>query len=206
MNKELASILKSKISDLPFIDVLAGLAQTVVQDDPIHEDSAAMLVRRFPVSYDTNQPNDCMGGPERSLIPDSSKKSIIYFEDFGSQSTGRLHNLPTFTSNLRLICWMNRAKITGNIYSEISGRCMSLIIDRLVGKNPINQGMFTRLIINVARIPPQEVALFGRYTYEERDRQYLRPPFEFFGIDFSCNYAINTKCLDQTQWNNETCF
>lgn len=204
MNKEIAHILKGKIKDLPFIDVIAGMAQTVTRDQP-QDEGAAMIQQRFPVSSDTSLPNGCEGGPEFLLIPDSSRKSIIYFEDFGIQSTGREHGLPTFNSSIRLIAWLNRAKLTGDHYAEISGRAMAMIINLLAGRNPENVDMFTRLSVSVARIPPQEPALFGRYTYDETLRQYLRPPFEFFGIDFTCRYAANISCLNQIQWNNESC-
>lgn len=204
MNKEIAHVLKDKIKGMPFVDLLAGMAQTVTRSQPQGE-GEIMFQERFPVSSDTNQPDGCLGGPEFILIPDSNRKSVIYFEDWGIQATGRDKGLPTFNSSIRLVAWLNRSKLTGNAYSEISGRAMAMIIDALTGRNPENVDMFTRLTVSVARIPPQEPALFGRYSYNEEQRQYLRPPFEFFGIDFTCRFAANLKCLNDTQWNNESC-
>ena len=206
MQKELASLLKTKLADLPFIDMLAGMVQTVTTEEQ-DEAGIAKIIKRFPVSYDTNIPvKDCFGGPERMLIPDSRRKSIIYFEDYGITQTEKKHTMFGYNSSLRLICWMNRALLVGDMYTEISGRCMAMIIEKLAGKNPENIGMFSQLRIDVARIPPQDPALFNRYTYSEPDRQYLRPPFEFFGIDFSSRFFINPKCLSETQWNQQTCY
>lgn len=206
MNKELSSLLKKKLLTLPFIDVLAGMVQTVTRDNMQEDDGIGKTTKRFPVSYDTNLLEECLGRPEKMLIPDSSRKSIIYFEDYGIVNTDKKHGLYGYNSSVRLICWMNRALLVGDVYAEISGRCMAMIIERLAGHNPENNGLFTELRVDVARIPPQDAALFGRYTYNEQDRQYLRPPYEFFGIDFSCRYYVNSKCLNETQWNQQICY
>lgn len=205
MNKELCSVLRNKLTGLPFADVLAGMVQTVSQADPNQDDSApAVIQKRFPVSYDVIGAGNCVG-TEVILLPDSSKKSIIYFEDFGVQVTGRLHGMVGYNSSVRLICWLNRANLVGDHYQEISGRCMASVVDSVLTRNPENVGMFTRLIVNVARIPPQDPALFGKYTYDETTRQYLRPPFEFFGIDLTCTYQAPANCLNGINWNLQKC-
>jgi hypothetical protein len=204
MNQELAILLRNKLVGLPFVEVLAGLAKTVTTEDPIGEgDRPSVVTKRFPVCADTLGP--ACQGKEVVLNPDSRRKSIIYFEDFGISSTGKIHGHNTFNSSLRLVCWLNRANLVGGHYEVISGRVMAAILARLVGGNPESDGLFTRLTIDVARIPPQDAALFGRYTYNEVDRQYLRPPFEFFAIDFTCKYAVSSKCLADINWNVELC-
>lgn len=202
MQKELSRVLRNKLTGLPFVDVLAGLAQTVTTEEA-NQETGAKIVKRFPVSYDVLG-KECEG-TEISLIPDSDRKSIIYFEDFGIATNGRLHGQTQYISNLRLICWMNRANLVGGHYVPIAGRCMSSMIDIFVGKNPEHVDMFIRLAISVARIQPQDAGLFNRYTYNEADRQYLRPPFEFFGIDLSCTYQVPAKCLGAINWNLEQC-
>lgn len=205
MNKELAKVLKTRLLNLPFVDVMAGLAQTVTRDDQDSE-TAGKITTRFPVSYDTNQPVDCLGGPEKLLIPDSNRKSIIYFEDFGiTEAQGRTGR-SEYTSSIRLVCWMNRALLVGDIYKEVSGPAMAIIIEKLKFENPINFGMFQGLRCQVSRIPPQEAGVFGRYTYTEQQRQYLRPPFEFFAIDFVCKFYVSPNCIDQIQWTQKTCY
>lgn len=204
MNKELATVLRAKLAGLPFVDLLAGMAQTVTQADPNQDENApAVITKRFPVTYDATGTTDCIG-QEVPLIPDSNRKSIIYFEDFGITVTGRTHGIVGYSSNLRLICWLNRANLVGSHYTEVSGRCMASIVDALVTKNPENVSMFTRLAVNVARIPPQDAALFGKYTYETV-RQYLRPPFEFFGVDLTATYQAPASCLGAINWNLQQC-
>lgn len=202
MQKELTNILKGKLLTLPFADLVAGLAQTLTYTDT-NEDGAT-VTKRLPVSYDVWNGGDCTG-KEIALIPDSSRKSIIYFEDYGIAPAGVLHGLQGYIASLRLVCWLDRSKLVGDAYTEIAGRCQASIIGVLCNTNPKNSGMFQRLSLKLQRIPPQDPALFARYTYNETDRQYLRPPFEFFGIDLTAAFYVSAKCLEGINWNVEAC-
>jgi hypothetical protein len=205
LQKELANILKGKLLILPFADLVAGLVQTLTTQEP-SADNATTITTRRPVAYDvTIVGGDPCAGKEVALMPDSRRKSIIYFEDYGISTTGTLRGLTGYNSSLRLIAWLDRSKLVGDSYTEIAGRCQSAIVSILAHKNPENIGMFTRLQIDVAKIPPQDPALFGKYTYNETDRQYLRPPFEFFGIDFTCRFYVPEKCLTGIPWNVTAC-
>lgn len=203
MNKELCSILRNKLLGLPFIDLAAGMVQTLTTTD-LDEQNVTKITKRQPVSYDVVGGGSC-AGTEVSMIPDSSRKSILYFEDLGVVATGRIHQQTAFNSTIRLVLWMNRANLVGGPYVEISGRVMATIIDLITGLSPQNIYPFSRLTIAVQRITPQDAAIFLKYTYSEADRQYLRPPFEFFAIDFSCKYTIPARCLSGINWNLQTC-
>ena len=208
MQKELAVILRDKIKELPFVDVLAGLVLTQsIEEVRDSEGGAGFPVTfRYPVSSDVLQPEACESR-ELALVPDSGRKSIIYFEDFGITSTGGPKSgFTQYNSSLRLVCWMNRANLVADAYQHVSGPAIAMIVQRLAHKNPQSIGIFTRLTIEVARIPEQSASLFGRYNYRETDRQYLRPPFEFFGIDFTCRYQISARCLDEINWNQKSCY
>jgi hypothetical protein len=202
MNHELSTILKTKLAGLPFLDLVCGMVQTQITDDPIGEEGATVQ-KKIPVTYDHNEV--ACKGKEIHPIPDSSKKSIIYFEDFGIGVQGKERGLTKFQSSLRLICWMNRSKLTGNHYTPVAGRAMAAIIQQIANQNPFSSGLFQRTLVRVARIPPQDIGLFGRYTYNEKDRQILRPPFEFFGIDFSIDFSADSKCLEGITWNTQSC-
>jgi hypothetical protein len=202
MNKALCLVLRDKLVGLPFVDVLAAMAQTLTRDD-VNQDTQLGYTKREPVS------TDCLGieceGREVSLIPNSNRKSIIYFEDYGISTTDVWHGHTGYNSSIRLVCWLNRLNLVGNKYQDVAGRMMAAIIARLCTGNPQNVGMFIRLTVQVARIPPQDPALFSRYTYFESDRQYLRPPFEFFAIDFNCKFYVPANCLQDIDWNVQGC-
>ena len=206
MNKELASVLRNKLTGLPFVEKLAGLVQTVEDLTFSDDDTQTILYRkRFPVSYDVvGAGNDCTGR-EKDLQPDSSKKSIIYFEDFGSRVNTLNDGMIDFASSLRLVCWLNRNLLVGDAYQEITAYCMTAIIGKLCNPKYQNLGIFAQLLVKPTIIPAQNSDLFSRYTYDQNVRQYLRPPYEFFGIDLQCTYKSSSKCYDAINFNNPTC-
>jgi hypothetical protein len=208
MNKELAHVLRLRLVPLPFADVVAGLAQTLTSIKAIGDEEAKTnITQKFPVSYDVSVAGqECMG-QEWPLIPDSNKKSIMYFEDFGISLTERHNNMNYYTSRLRFICWMNRANlVSSGIYTEVAGPAMNAVINKLQGTGATSQGMITALTVQVTTIPPQDAALFGRYSYDENTRQYLRPPFEFFGLDLTCKYRVSDDCIQDIDWTGTSCF
>lgn len=203
MNKEVARVLKNYIKDLPFVDLIAGLVQTVRIKIPVGGDDGGdkLLETRIPVSYDTEEGIECIG-KERELIPNSDRKSIIYFEDYGSTPNKDTHGLIGMDSKLRLVCWLNRALLVGDTYAEVTTPAMGMILNALPMGNPVNKGDLTRLRVSASHIPIQDASIFGKYTYEEAETQYLRPPYEFFAIDLQINFTLSPKCGEKVNWNN----
>lgn len=199
MNKELAHELKTLVSNLPFVEVYAGMVQTVEYADPIdgQKEGARAGRKRMPVAYDTSIENCNNSFKENPLVPNSARKGILYFEDGGVSKIKKTAKGYEMQSTLVLVCWMNREKINGNKYDEISGKCMIAIFEKIVNDNPMNVGIFTRLKIKPNRILQQNKNVFSLYTYDETVNQYLRPPFEFFAIELICTYTVPSSCINQ---------
>ena len=202
MNKEISKILRDKLREgdgLAFVEKYVGMVQTVVRDDP---NEGATKKSRFPVATEVFINNICQSN-EQIITPDSGLKGLIYFEDNGTNPDGK-----KYVSNLTLICWINRAKIVSNIYSEITGIAIQNILNKIgVDENPENVSMFQGLTVSLTKIFPQEASLFSKYTYDESVTQYLRPPFEFFGLGLQIKYGINSKCIEPlTITENEVCY
>jgi hypothetical protein len=201
MNKELATVYRQKIQHLPFIGIISGLVYTLSMD----MGGDTKVVKRFPASYDTNdEGNPCFTNPERDLVPDNGKKSVIYFEDNGLSQVIR-NNREVWQSRIRLICWLNRSKLTGNTYTQIAGAVMSEIIYHLKTTNPQNTGIFKRLETVVANIPAVDPALFGRYTYDETVKQYLMPPYDYFAVDLVSYFEVPFNCMEGITWTSLDC-
>lgn len=198
MTKALCNYLKEKLKYVSFIDVLAGLALTITENQTTGGDTPesvlTTITNRFPVSDDTNQDPSAFG-PEINLIPNSGRKSIVYFEDFGvAAGTNRGRN-QVYTASIRCVAWFNY-ELLGYVNEPKTGATLqATIINKLTTGNPENFGAFSRLMCSVVRIPPKDAALFGRYTYNEAQRQYLRPPFDFFGIDLSLKFEVSGECF-----------
>ena len=104
MTGALAAILRTYLQGLPFVDRLAGVVRTVTITG---EDGKR---KAFPVACNVTNA-DCTAGRYQDLVPDSSRKSVMYFEDGGTVLTGLLKGDPQFRSTIRLIGWLNLKKM-----------------------------------------------------------------------------------------------
>ena len=203
MVKELATILKSQLNNIAFLEVIAGIVQPVI-DVKFQDDGGVKFPKKIPVSYDTSKGKTAFLGSERQLVPDKNYKSILYFEDFGSQSEtrGRANTL-NWNTNLRLVCWMNKTKLGYAADADITMKCMDQVLHRLVKGVGFNQLGITKLFVTASRVVQQDAAIFSRYNYDEAELQYLRPPYEYFAIDLNCRYeAKRIACMGEGYTSN----
>ena len=205
MIKELCKTLRDRLqfkADLPFIDVYAGLVQTATYK--IEDENGNPVTKRLPVSYDTNLAAGCGSSPEKALTPDSTKRGIIYFEENGgvqvvkNLSGGRVQ----YKASLIAVLWLNRQKITGDAYSEISAKAYHDVIGKL--KNRSISMPFVNLNVQDTRFR-QEPSIFAKYSYDETVLQFLRPPFEYFAIDLTVSFILKGGCLPAIEINQNNC-
>lgn len=208
MNKEIAHILKERLASnggLPFVEVLAGLAQTVEYKQENSDGNP--ITKRMPVGYDATTPEGCTVSPERALIPDSTRKGILYFEDLGATFIDRVSGgHMRYRSTLVLVCWMNRALLVGDHYAEITSHCVTTILGKLNIRRPKNEPPFSRMAVTPGRILQQNASVFSRYTYDETVTLYLRPPYEFFGMELTVDYCIHPDCLTTLEYKDPVCY
>lgn len=190
MNKEIASIVKDKIKDLPFIDKIAGMVKTIETTEKTEVPKPNVI--RFPASVDVQQLPPLKQWEYADLVPNSAKKSIFYFENRGNKIGTVNGRGVEMESTIRLIGWMNSKFPVGSDALAISS-----ILKRLAGLQPFNSGLFTRIRITPTAILDQEDKLFSKYTYDEKILQFLMLPFHAFGIDLTVNYILAANCLPE---------
>lgn len=205
MNKEVAHILKERLAEFQFVDVVAGMAQTV--EYATNDGDGRKVLQRMPYSTDVAKANDCHIGEERALVPDSKKRGVLYFEDMGlnfrdRDSNNHLH----FSSKLILVCWMNKARLVGDNYLDVSTYALTQALDKMKVKTISNVGNFSRFNVMPGRILRQDKSVFSRYSYDETINQYLMPPFEFFGIELDISFSIHPKCVEKITLTDPSCY
>ena len=196
MNQAIADIIKTKIADLDFVDKIAGLVQTVYMD--ITNENNVKVPKAYPVACCTTA-EDCKQGAYNDLAPDSKYKTVIYFEDGGvsfERSTGT-HKY--YRSNLRLVCWINVAKLKEqtcytNLTCTVSAHLIADII-RHLPTIPENISPFDQVSIEVTNQVVRSNSIFSAYTYNEKQTQYLLSPYDFFALDIQTDFAL---CLTGT--------
>lgn len=204
MTSELANILKEKISGLLIAEKLAGLVVAVEKVQPT-DIPGAFVVTKFPASVDSNYEECISSGCYKDLVPNSSVKSVIYFEDFGTKAQGSKDSGSyKYVTRLRLICWLNNRLIQ-------SGECRSinhLIITQireLLEVGYFNEGDFKKIRITLESVIDNDYNLFSRYTYPKEAVKFLMHPYEAFGMDLSCEYSVSPSCIPDYILNPESC-
>lgn len=135
----------------------------------------------YPVLNKTQKvPGSRDGFVYKDAIPNDSKKSIVYWEDYGSTTILNAPRYKRMESTVRLVIWMNFKKIgSEKTYDE----CVMEILQAIPNKvtNKIH-------IILRGEVPKTE-NIFGRYDYRET-KQYVAPPFDVACFEFSVRYML----------------
>ncbi|HBR22853.1 MAG TPA: hypothetical protein DD713_09975 [Nitrospiraceae bacterium] len=194
MNNKIANILKDQISDLTWIDKIAGLVQTLnfrqKTGDNITEKS-------YPISCDISE-DACLKGAYQDLCPNSKKKSILYFEDKGVVLDRMEGNRMYYVSSLRLVCWLNLQLIQDEgCIKDVTGCGTSgdYVIEVIKKFNyvPFDVGGLYMIMIQPPSQVERSVEIFSKYSYNEEALQYLLFPFDYFSLDIETRFTI--PCL-----------
>lgn len=184
MNQAIASIIKTAIEGLDFIDKISGLVSTQYRN-------VEGVVKSYPVACCV--PDDCKDGDYNDMTPNSKYKSVIYFEDGGVNFVRAQGNFKYYRSSLRLVGWLNVKMILGDeceasqcTYS--SHAIMDII--RSLPEFPQNISPFTQVYIEVDSQVIRDKSIFSKYTYNELQTQYLMSPYDYFALDITTTFAI----------------
>ena len=197
MNSEIANILKDKIDGLPFVDRIAGLVTTLTLSE---ETEAGKKRKTFPVACNVSQA-DCMAGRYQDLVPDTAKKSVLYFEEVeGAQMTGMEGNKMNFRSTLILVGWLNLKKMGLTDCGWSSTAVLQIIRELSAYMQPSNHGnKFIHFKVTGISQAKKTSAVFSKYTYDEAVTQYLIYPYDYFAVNIAFEFSINKNCIQDAE-------
>jgi hypothetical protein len=188
MNNKIANIIVDYIKDLTWIDKLAGLTQVA----KINQNG---VEKRYPISCSMAFDDTCVEGCYDELAPNSAYQSVVYFEDDGFTFDHQAGNKLYYNSSLRLIAWLN--------YNKLGGGCGSTgnyIIDiiRALPSYPVNVSDLLGVNIRVMSQAIRSDDIFSKYTFNEKQTQYLMLPFDFFSLEIKTSFYIIPECVEDT--------
>jgi hypothetical protein len=194
MNQKIADIIKTKIECLDFVDKIAGLVSTTYMN--VTDENGNKVQKAFPIACNVTA-EDCKQGLYNDLCPDSKYKTVIYFEDGGVRLNERKGNNICYTSNLKLVCWINVALYKADCCGD-NGGCSSSadIIKKILcvlPGQPENIDPYIKVMPIVISQDVRSNSIFGKYTYNEKQVQYLMYPFDFFALNIQTTFCV---CLD----------
>lgn len=195
MITDIANILKGKLIGLPFVDRIAGLTQIAIDKQPIGENKFKTI--RFPIACNVTG-KDCSDSNNRvtDLVPDSTKKSVFFFQDInGASFVNQTGNNLNFVADIRLVGWLNLKEL-GKDQCSITSLVVSNIIRAFRATGTFNEAPFTRVKINILKQVLRDAKIFSDYTFSETETQYLMYPYEHFALDLKVNFTINSECMN----------
>ena len=199
MNQAIAHIIRDYIGHLDFVDKIAGL--TSISTFEIRGPDNAMKQITVPIACCVT-PEECdREGAYYDLMPNSQYKTFIYFEDGGVSFVRSESNWKYYTSNLRLVCWINIELLThsGICKSDIPCTYAAHIITEIIRHLPEFPKHVSPLSFVYSEITGQAIrsaSIFGAYTYDEKHSQYLMAPYDYFALDIKTDFAICLRGLD----------
>lgn len=204
MNQAIANIIKGHIEGLDFVDKIAGLTSVLTFE--IKGGDNNLVQKTVPVACCVS-PDECTkSGAYNDLMPNSQYKTVIYFEDGGVSFVRSEGNWKYYTSNLRLICWINIAKILGDDCKngEVCTYAAHIIAEiiRTLPNFPEHHAPFEKVYSEIQSQAVRSPVIFSAYTYDEKHSQYLMYPYDYFSLDIKTDFAV---CLRSTEVYDATC-
>lgn len=187
MSQAIAEILRRRIAGLSIVGKSAGLVRAVPID-------VKGKTKRFPVACNVEDPLACSHADLTDLVPDNRYPSIVYFEDLGSrrEPVNRIVGDRRIV-RLRLVVWMDTTKL-GDQCS--TGDAFQAEVERYINADRYDLHPFLGLSHRVVSVVPKSAAIFSKYNYDEVNRQYLTPPFDYFALDIEATYFVAPGCSD----------
>jgi hypothetical protein len=170
--------------DLSFVDKITGIVKSA-------KIKVADQVKTIPVAVNTDI-TSCDDSILLNFVPDSSKTSIIYFEDRGTQMTKMENQSVYFISNFTLVCWFSYEKINHMLTNT------SQITGNLIKYLPENMGNISPLIgvfLSVTGQQANDGAVFSKYSYIEEISQYITYPYGYVALDLQAEYHVRKDCF-----------
>lgn len=200
MNAGIAELIRDRISAFAYIDKIAGLVRPITYQRT--DGSGKTIYITIPVSVDVTDPLECSESTQLELVPNEAYTTIVYFEDRGV-TIGERQGRATRISHIRLVCWVNTAKLNGDL---TAGDRIQQAFDGAMNGAPYNSEAFLGIRHRVESFPAKGPELFSRYTYPEGVRQYLMWPFDAFAIDIATEYMPNPACIVPVDVNDVNCW
>lgn len=204
MTRQIADILRQKLTGLDFLDKVAGLVQTIERTQPT-EIETAFVVTKFPASADTNYEECFRRGCYKDLVPNSKNKGVLYFEDNGTRILGKDKGAFQYESRLRCVVWVNNKLIQQTADCKSILHQLQTYVRAKLETGYYNEGDFQKIYVTATNLVENDYAIFNRYTYPAEGLKYIFWPYEAFAIDFVVTYQINANCLPEFILNPDIC-
>lgn len=190
----IGDIVIDKINTLPWLDKYAGIVKNLSY---LSVDKEGKKVKKtFPASCRMTW-EECEAGQDtgryKDLIPDSSKKSLLYLEDKGVRFLRKEGRRYVWRASMNMVGWLNLPKL-GSTSCSYSSIALTGILSKLP-ETPFNVGNYQMIQINAVGQEPKTNNPFAKFSYDETIQQFLMYPYDYFVLLIEVEFSTNKACL-----------
>jgi hypothetical protein len=196
MNAAIAELLKLRLQGFSYVEKLAGLVRSVS-----FERAGKTIV--LPVGADVQAPLQCGDAEILDLVPDERYGVIVFFEDRGLVPVKSRTRGLSWTSSLRLVCWVNTAKLGGDV--NAGDKVMQQFL-QAINHGPYNVDPFIGVRHRTTGVAAKGATIFGAYTFPDSSRQYLLYPFDAFALEIATEFRVKAGCEPEVSGTDVACW
>lgn len=189
MIRDICDNLKQYLDTITWADVVGGAVFVVDTDG-----------RRYPIEYDPKSSLATCEQDYTDYVPNTSKTSIMYWEDRGSTVTAVNSRYYDVQANIDLFLWINIKKINPAEYDPIKYILNVLYV--LPETFSTNRIPIAKIIFQSQK--PIDQAMFSAYTYDV-NKQFLIYPFLATVLSFKVIYKVPVYCIHEITNDPDLC-
>lgn len=210
-----ADVLKSRLTDLPWIERFGGLVQEATRPQLIRGADGVDIIKGYdvyPVACDVNLVNCWEGGRYKMLEPDSTKAAVAFFTDGGGVTLKSVddpkESWMVFSFELRFLCWMNLMRLGETITAggcQPSGRVVPYVVHKLWGDHTasglfgggLEEEVFGRIRVTAVSELQKRAGIFDPFSFARSNMALFIYPYDYFGLRIQGTFEINRNCLPE---------
>lgn len=194
MIAKIAELLKPGIEALSWADKVFGVVVPISAKNKLGE---TKIIPAYLNSIDL-----CHASEYWDCVPDSSKMSIVYFEDQGMSVVNAGCHFMDCEATLRIIVWLNFKLINPQYTSSL---LMKAELINAIPKRLTNDDYVTKICLWMDSEEQRSPAIFSRYSYDETQLQYLMWPYDYFALNYRVKFSIPLSACETVQLNPSIC-
>ena len=210
MIRKALNALTTTITDLGLFERYAPLVQTASRFREIARNpltgEPVLKEQRYPISYGVDEMDCWNNGTYQHLVPDSSKKSVAYFEQVSAlqpadrsnpRNTGPKNGMIAMTCQVYFVAWLNLQRCGFADVSKAAEFGLKVIEALDARTFPITDPLFSGGVIEMrfgAWNPKSAEAIFSRYTYD-RLEALMFYPHDFFSQSWTVTVRVPKACI-----------
>jgi len=195
-------IEKLESASLPFLDKYAGVVKVLeYKEKNSHNDG--FVTKRFPAECKITLEECKQGKRYNDLLPDNSKKSVLFLEDNGLRLIKTEGSYSHWRASLDLVCWLNLPKLGYTSSCSYSALAILGILKALSGNKSNYLDTYQYVGITVQGEKSKSQDPFRKYSIDESVHQYLTYPYDFFVLEIEIDFRLDERCLKISNLGSE---